>query len=123
MDNKPIGLTVLLNSQAIASGGDVVITDIGEGDDALRCMTDQTDCCGNATGNRRGEWRLPNGTLVGKSSVGDDFYRNRGTQQVLLNRRNNALEPLGSYCCEVDTVANPNATICINISRHAFLHL
>ena len=109
----------MLNNQVIASGGDVVITDIGEGASALICMTDQTDCCtSNTMGNRRrGEWRFPDGTSVGIDGGGGDVYRNRGTQQVLLNRRNNALGPLGSYCCEVDTMDDPNAMICINMSK------
>ena len=107
---------LMLNNQTIASGGDMVITDIGEGSNALICMTDRTDCC-KVLGNRRGEWRFPNGTLVDRNSAGGDLYRNRSTQQVLLNRRNNALGPLGSYCCEVGTVADPNAMICINMSK------
>ena len=110
-----VGLSVILAGQTIASDGNVSITDIGEGDSALRCITDQTDCCNFPT--RRGEWRFPDGTLVAVPGVGGDIYRNRGTQTVLLHRRNNALGPLGSYCCEVDTVADPNARICINLSK------
>ena len=108
----------MLNGQNIASEGDVVITDIGEGINALACMTDQTDCCDNVAGRtRRGEWRLPNGTLVGTAGGGGDFYRNRGNQLVILNRRNDALEPLGRYCCEVDTTANPDGVICIDMGK------
>ena len=95
----------------------MVITDIGEGSNALGCRTDQTDCCDNApfVRTRRGEWRFPNGSLVGTD--GGDFYRTRGIQRVFLNRRNNAMRPLGMYCCDVDTVDDPDATICINISK------
>ncbi len=111
------GLTFVLNNQTIASGGDVIITDIGEGADALICMTDLTDCC-SPSETKRGEWRFPDGTLVGNNNAGGDLYRTRGTQQVLLHRRNNALGPLGSYCCEVDAVNDPDARICINISKY-----
>ena len=103
-----LDLTVMLNGRTIASGGDVIITDIGKGDKALVCMTDLADCC-NVQNNKRGEWKFPDGTLVGTDGGGGDIYRNRGTKLVLLNRRNNALGPLGSYCCEVDT-----SMICIN---------
>ena len=111
------GLSLMLNGSIISSGGDVLITDIGEGSNALTCRTDQTNCCHLAGNNiRRGEWRFPGGSLVGKNGSGD-IYRTRGDQQVILNRRNNALGPLGMYCCDVDTMADPNATICINISK------
>ena len=68
----------MLNNQIIAIGSVVVITDIGEGDNALICMT---DCCAN---RRQGEWMFPNGSFVGTNGSGGDFYRNRGDQQVLF---------------------------------------
>lgn len=113
------GLRVMLNGLQVASSGDVVITDIGENTDALLCMTDQTDCC-NVPSNKRGEWRFPDNSLVR-----NNFFRTRATQLVLLNRRNNALGPLGTYCCEVDTIADPNARICVNIGSllTTFLYL
>ena len=95
----------------------MTITDIDEVTNALTCMTDQTTCCTVAGQIRRGEWIFPDGTEVGTNGGGGDFYSNRGTQTVFLRRRNNALGPLGSYCCDVDTVADPDAMICINISK------
>ena len=106
-----------LKGEAIVSGGVVNITDIGEGADALICTTDQTDCC-NEEGNAQGEWRFPNGTLVAANNAGGSFYRSRGAQRVLLNRRSNALGPVGAYCCEVRTITDSNANIiCINMSK------
>lgn len=103
---------------ATISNGEVVLTDVGEGSEAaLICMTDKTECCDELP-DRQGEWALPNGTLVGRNSSSENFYRNRGPQQVLLHRRNNAMEPLGEYCCIVDTAMVANATICINMSKH-----
>ena len=109
----------MLNGHPIASGDDVAITDIGEGDAAVICMTDKEGCCSS---NKQGEWRFPNNTTVGTEGKGGDFYRNRGNQQVILNRRRNALGPLGQYCCEVATVDNPNARICIDIGKQSALH-
>ena len=107
----------MLNGQSIASGSGVLITDIGEGSaSALRCMTDQTGCC-NVGETRRGQWIFPDGTEVDPPGAGGDFYRDRGTQTVFLHRRNNALGPLGTYCCDVDTVADPDAMICVEISK------
>ena len=103
----------MLNGQFIANNSDVLITDIGEHSHALICMTDNVTCCRN----RRGEWLSPDGSFVGTNRSGSDLYRNRGPQRVFLQRRNDAMGPLGSYCCDVDTVANPDAIICINISE------
>ena len=107
----PTGLTLMLNNQPIASGCDVIITDIGEHSRALICMTDNATCCSN----QRGHWLFPDGSPVSGNRSGGDIYRTRGPQIVFLHRRNNALGPLGSYCCDVDTVADPDARVCINI--------
>ena len=109
----------MLNGQTIASGDDVVITDIGERDGAgnpVICMTDVVKCC-NESGERQGEWAYPNKSVVGRPKENQGFYRNRGQQQIFLNRRNNTIEPLGLYCCEVNTTNEANATICINMSK------
>ena len=111
------GLHLLLNERAISHGDDVLITAIGEGDDALHCMTDQVDCCTRIYGRHRGEWRYPDRSLIPGGGAGQDFYRNRAFQQVLLHRRNDALGPLGMYCCEVDSREDPDAKLCINLGR------
>ena len=101
----------------------IPITDVGESTaaitgSALLCRTYRTDCCGDGDGEtRQGEWLYPNGVHVRTIGSGDDFYRNRGTGVVRLNRRNGATGPTGLYCCEVASVADPNATICINLSK------
>ena len=97
----------------------MIITDVGTGvEDALICRTDRPDCCNSRSGStRRGEWRFPNGSVVPAPSAGENFYVTRNIQQVLLNRRNSALGPLGCYCCEVDTWADPKARICSNMSK------
>ena len=104
--NFQIPLTVVGESTAAITGS------------GLLCRTYRTDCCGNGDGEtRQGEWLYPNGTQVRTSGSGDDFYRSRGTGVVILNRRNDATGPIGLYCCEVASVADPNATICINLSE------
>ena len=100
------------------AGSQIPITDVGESTpDALVCRTDRDDCCDNRPGEtRQGEWKYPNGSTVRTSGSGDDFYRNRGTSIVRLSRRNGATGPTGLYCCEVASVADPNARIFINLS-------
>ena len=74
------------------------MTDIGENDKALVCVTDHEQCCQSY---RVGEWYYPNNTRVSTLGSGLDFYRNRGPQAVRLNRRNNALSPTGHYQCRI----------------------
>ena len=76
-------------------------------------MTTRTDCCTNMKGEtRNGEWYYPNGDEVLTKGMNQDFYRNRKTQQVILNRRNNAMSPTGNFCCEL---MNPTERICITL--------
>ena len=76
------------------------------------CMTTRTDCC-KGQGKRNGKWYYPNDSIVPNTMGNEDFYRTRGTQQVILNRRNNAMSPTGCFCCELD---NPTERICITLS-------
>jgi hypothetical protein len=104
-----------------AAYGQIPIADVGEGSasgGALLCMTNKPMCCDDTPPNRRqGEWFYPNGTKVGIPASGDDFYRNRGTSVVRLNRRNNVMQPTGLYCCEVATISDEDARICIVLSE------
>ena len=84
----------------------VDVDDIGEGDTALLCHTNDTDCCTNAqtgTDVALGKWFFPGGTNV--PSSGSNFFRNRGQSVVRLNRRNNPSER-GRFICELlgDTI-------------------
>ncbi len=77
----------------------VMITDIGEGDNALLCITDNTDheCCHPPDD---GEFFYPDGTAV-SFSISNSLYRNRGEEFISLNRRNSATSPLGRYRCDI----------------------
>ena len=65
-----------------------MLEDIDEGDDALLCLTNYTDCCqGYDTGemlSALGNWYFPNGTKVPYEAVNRisgekwDFYRDEG---------------------------------------------
>ena len=95
-------------------GDTVFITDIGEfvftdnPGTSLVCVTSfvNTECCrghDNPNGGALGEWHFPDGTIVPGFSVDPnaDFSRSGYTQQVRLNRRNNAMSPTGAYECRV----------------------
>ena len=95
------------------------IDDVGEADsEAVLCRTDLTTCCAGSTGvSGQGHWIYPNGNEVRNRQSGDDIFRSRGDMVVRLHRRNNVLAPTGQYCCEVPTMGNTDARICITLSK------
>ncbi len=107
----------MLRGKNYTDGDTVMITDIGEGDNALLCVTDNTKCC--RTGSD-GEFFYPDGTAVGFSST-NPIYRNRGEQVVRLNRRNGATSPLGRYRCAIPDASGVTRSITITIgeTQHA----
>lgn len=97
----------------------VYISEIGEADNskAITCITDNKQCCrlGRAL---FGEWHYPNVTEVHGKMVNTHFYRTRGNFNdgtVHLNRRNNAINPTGLFCCMIPDAADVNQTLCTNI--------
>jgi hypothetical protein len=110
------GVHIQLNRQIIDENGSVNITDIGENDTAVLCVTDREECCAVRPG-RAGEWYYPNNKRVeteGHSRYGS-FYRDRGPGVVRLNRRYNAMMPIGSFCCEIPDRNNTMQRLCIMI--------
>jgi hypothetical protein len=95
-----LGVHIHLNGETIEGNESVSITDVGENDAAVLCMTDKEECCIYPPG-RAGEWYYPSNEVVGHMGTVGDFYRNRGRGVVRLNRRNNAMMPTGSFCCEI----------------------
>ena len=90
------------------------MTDIGTDDKALQCFTTRDDCCGNPS-NRMGEWYYPNMMLIPSFGAGEDFYRDRGSQVVRLNRRNSALSPTGKYRCTIPDASGATQILVANI--------
>ena len=92
-------------------GDTVLITDIGvspgpaDPGSSLVCVTTNvnTQCCRNSDGGSVGEWYFPGGNIVPCNGAQPtaDFTRSGHTQQVRLNRRNNAMNPTGVFECRV----------------------
>ena len=89
---------------------------------SLVCNTTNINaqCCrsaDNPNGESRGEWYLPDGTMI-INTPDINFSRTRYTQQVRLIRRNNAMSPTGVFTCEVpndvDSTMPYTATITIS---------
>ena len=88
----------------------MALEDIGEGDNALNCVTNITACC-NQPGN--GNWFFPNGTRVPSSGEQWDFHTTKGQMVVRLNRRRVAVD--GIYRCEITDPMNVDLTIYVGV--------
>ena len=112
----PTGVFVL-NGAVTPNHGFVLLDNIGEGDDALLCLTDQTACCRPPyTGAMRqaiGNWFFPNGTRVPSSGSQWDLHRTRGHMVVLLHRRRGGVE--GVYSCEIPDAMNVTQTLYVGL--------
>jgi hypothetical protein len=109
-----VGVHIRLRGRIIEENDSVSITDIGENNAAVLCMTDKMECCKSMVGGT-GEWYYPNNDTVGTVGGSEDFYRNRGQRVVRLNRRNNAMMPTGPFCCEVPDRNNVMQRMCVMI--------
>ena len=109
---RPVGLSLkfMLGGKTYLNNTIVLMSDIGEDNNALLCMTDKSDCCSNPIG----EFYYPNNSAVGYSQE-NLLYRNRGPQVVRLNRRNNDLSPTGVYRCQIPDSSGSMQSIYINI--------
>ena len=95
----------------------VTLEDIGEGDDALLCITYLTGS--DFTGTSLRNWFFPNGTRVPGRTTNNtsgeqwDFYRTRGEMVVRLNHRRGGDD--GIYRCEIHDSMNVIHTIYIGV--------
>ena len=103
----------MLGGQTYPNNSVFLMTDIGADDSALLCVTDRVNCCDQP--NRIGEWFYPNGAPVPNHGTGENFYRNRGSQVVRLNRRNSALSPTGKYHCMIPDASGTSQILTANI--------
>ena len=127
------GLYFNFNGVLYLPGDTVLITDIGTAYDgvpypgsSLVCNTTNVNshCCrgyNNPNGGPLGEWYFPDGTIVPRfsASPNGDFTRTAWIHEVRLNRRNNAMTPLGIYTCVVpDMNSTMNNTASITLGEY-----
>ena len=119
------GLYFTLNGVVHLPGDTVLITDIGvdimadpNPGSSLVCNTSNVNdhCCrgqNNPNGGSLGDWYFPDGNIVPrpKDSPNSDFTRTGWTHEVRLNRRNNAMTPLGAYECRVPHMDTTNTEV------------
>ena len=109
---------LVLRNTTYQNNSNVTLEDIGEGYDALLCITNQTACCrppytGEMGQGVIGNWFFPNGTGVPSAGSNWDFYRTRGQIVVRMNRRRSGVE--GIYRCEIPDAMNVTQSIYIGV--------
>ena len=104
-------LGFFLDGAFLSNNSILLLSDIGEGSNALFCLTNRTQCCTTEAGLDRGGWRFPNSSAVDiYTTDNQEFYRIRGYSSVYLNRRRNTLEPTGIFICRIPTNQSENNT-------------
>ena len=104
----------MLRNTTYQNNSIVTLENIGEGDNALLCITNQTACCNpSEMGPALGNWFFPNGTIIPGSGNRWDFHRSRGQMVVRLNRRSGGEE--GIYRCEIPDSMNVIQNIYIGV--------
>ena len=98
-----------LNNTTYQNNSNVTLEEIGERENALLCISNQTTCNQTCKTN----WFFPNGTRVPSRVVKWDFYRTRRQMVVRLNRRRGGEERL--YRCEISDSINVTHTIYIGV--------
>ena len=107
-----------LSGNSYVNNSVLSLTDVGEGDNALLCLTGNAQCCRppDTNGIFLGKWYFPDGTLVPDGQdASRSIFRNRGPSVVRLNRRNNAQSPTGVYRCEIPDASGTTQTLYIGV--------
>ena len=91
----------------------MTLEDIGEGNDALLCVTNLTAWCTPLNGSASGNWFFPNGTRIPSDNRQWEFYRTRGEMMVHLQRRRGGEE--GIYRCKIPDSTDVTQTMYIGV--------
>ena len=109
-----------LNGTTYQNNSLVTLEDIGEGRDALLCVTDLTACCrrpytgtGYCGASVLGNWYFPNGTRVVSSGNQWDFHRTSGWMVKTLHRRRGGVD--GIYHCVIPDTTGVTQNIYIGV--------
>ena len=112
------GVGFYLNGSLYSNNSAISIRDVGEGTDALYCLTDRADCCAGA---EDGNWFLPgqDSPVPRDGEAAElDFSTSYGSSSVLLNRRNTNASLVGVYRCQVLDASNVIESVFITLLQH-----
>ena len=109
------GVGFFFKGRILSDNDDVFLDDIGEGSNALYCLTNRTQCCSTEAGANRGLWRNSDGGNVRNNTVA--IYSTRGFSSLLLNRRSSESVPTGVYTCMIPDAQNDLRMLNITINE------
>ena len=110
------GLRFSVGGRTYPNNSVISLWNVGEDDKALFCITDYIQCC-SMPPYRQGEFYYPSGERVGILATGDGMYRNRGNQEIRLNRKKDVMSPTGRFRCDLPNTDGIIQSIYINLSR------
>ena len=118
MHTSAVGL--LFHDSHLENRSVVSLDDIGEGADALLCLTNSLSCCDeHSDGTTSGMWYFPNSSPVPLESQASghrhDMYITRGPGVVRLHRRGSSMMPVGIFHCEIPDEEGMNQSIYIDV--------
>ena len=97
---SPLSVYFVLRGSVYLNNSAIALEEIGEGEDALICRTNNRDCCATPP-NRAGEFYYPKGDTIPIRSRAEDFYRNRGDGEIRLNRIIGSITVSGRFGCAI----------------------
>jgi predicted outer membrane repeat protein len=97
---SPLSVYFVLKGSIYLNYSAIFLEEVGEGDDALICRTNDRRCCATPP-NRAGEFYYPKGDIVPIRSQAEDFYRNRGEGEIRLNRIPGSTAVTGRFSCAI----------------------
>ena len=94
--------------------------DIGVGDAALQCTTNNATCCSNNfPETRSGEFYFPDGSTVPiLNRASEGYYRDRRSQKIRLHRQHSGVY-LGRFRCEIPDANGKIVNLFIHIGNYA----
>ena len=96
----------------------ISLNEIGEGADALLCLTNSLSCCvEHGDGTTGGMWYFSDSSPVplGTQGSGHDMYITRGPSVVRLHRKSNSSMQVGLFHCEIPDARGMDQSIFIGI--------
>ena len=116
------GVYFSLRGRVYSNNSVILITEIGQSNNGLQCVTDRMQCCQYPYG--AGQWFYPNGGTVSSYYYyyyayyyGESFYRTRSDDSSVILYRYNSdiMSPTGLFCCMLPDARGNEQTLCANI--------
>ena len=105
------------NEDEISNNSFIYYSDILHGPIALKCFTENKNCCSNNTGN----WITPTGEIANQGVDGAQcLYYERGDRVIILNRLKNCSQPIeGLWRCDIPDLSGKIQSLFIFIGSNS----